>query len=301
MCSINHDLKAIYFHIPKVGGLYIQEILDKIYDFKTYYFTSENHLDYIDNNDNQIENYKGFLNIRKKGIYRYFRYSEKFNLLANMNEDKWNSYFKFTFVRNPLTKCISAYKYLNQFSKNMLSLNNILNNNKLLNNYQYFHLCISQYDQLVNNDNNIDFDFIGRFENLNEDLIIALNKIGISELKHKYYIENNIFINSDKSDISTKNLIDEEIVVLINDIYSIDYEKFNYNKSNLSDYIQILNNEKNINEKNKNILTKYNFIEQNDFINIISKDKVIEVFNNIKITTDIRNNIQYKNNFIKII
>ena len=39
MCSINHDMKAIYLHIPKNGGLYIQNVLEKYYGFKTLYFT----------------------------------------------------------------------------------------------------------------------------------------------------------------------------------------------------------------------------------------------------------------------
>ena len=31
MCSINHDKKAIFIHIPKTGGSYIAEILQKNY------------------------------------------------------------------------------------------------------------------------------------------------------------------------------------------------------------------------------------------------------------------------------
>ena len=37
-----------------------------------------------------------------------------------------------------------------------------------LNNYEYFHFFIQQWDQLVDNDLNINFNFIGKFENLNE-------------------------------------------------------------------------------------------------------------------------------------
>ena len=43
MCSINHDMKAIFFHIPKNGGLYVENILNKYYGFKTYYFTRKDH------------------------------------------------------------------------------------------------------------------------------------------------------------------------------------------------------------------------------------------------------------------
>ena len=36
MCSINHDLKAIFIHIPKTAGTYIANHLDEYYGFKTY-------------------------------------------------------------------------------------------------------------------------------------------------------------------------------------------------------------------------------------------------------------------------
>ena len=48
MCSINHDLELIYVHTPKCGGLYIQRLLETFYNFKTYYFTHENHDNFID-------------------------------------------------------------------------------------------------------------------------------------------------------------------------------------------------------------------------------------------------------------
>ena len=31
MCSINHNLKALFIHIPKNGGSYVAEILSKYY------------------------------------------------------------------------------------------------------------------------------------------------------------------------------------------------------------------------------------------------------------------------------
>ncbi len=60
MCSINHDLKAIYLHIPKNGGLYVQNILEKYYNFKTIYFTRSDHylFDIDENKDENIKNYK---------------------------------------------------------------------------------------------------------------------------------------------------------------------------------------------------------------------------------------------------
>ena len=88
MCSINHDLKAIYLHIPKNGGLYIEHVLNKYYNFKSYYLTHENHSLFGD--EKTINN--GFLHLKKDGLYKYFETSQKFNNIMDMNEDKWNSY-----------------------------------------------------------------------------------------------------------------------------------------------------------------------------------------------------------------
>ena len=40
MCSINHDLKAIFIHIPKTAGTYLADVLHKNYGFKKYYLTT---------------------------------------------------------------------------------------------------------------------------------------------------------------------------------------------------------------------------------------------------------------------
>jgi hypothetical protein len=36
MIYINHDVKAIFIHIPKTGGTYIGPTLEKYYGFKSY-------------------------------------------------------------------------------------------------------------------------------------------------------------------------------------------------------------------------------------------------------------------------
>jgi hypothetical protein len=81
MCSINHELKAIYIHIPKNGGLYIEDILTKYYGFRTLYFTRNDHEEFTDSLNNFDPNklLNGFIHIRKKGILRYFSTSKEHN------------------------------------------------------------------------------------------------------------------------------------------------------------------------------------------------------------------------------
>jgi hypothetical protein len=283
MCSINHNLKAIYFHIPKVGGLYIEKVLQKFYNFQTFYITADNHSAYFsednnrNDNRNNISEFKGFLNIRTKGIYRYFINSRNFNYISNMNDEKWKTYKKFTFIRNPYERCISAYKYLELYKKN-IPLENYLSSTSILNNYEYVHLIISQYDHLVNNDDSFDFDYIGKFENLNEELITILLKIGITELKHLYYIENNITVNSYKEKECEKkylknNYLNDNVMHLINNLFQNDFKKFDYIIYDSYEKYNLLKIKNDIIKQNNEILKKFNFKKPYNCIYIdIKKD-----------------------------
>ncbi len=306
MCSINHDLKCIYFHVPKVGGLYITQILEKVYDFKTYFLTAENHFDYIKDPNEQIDNFKGILEIRKKGMYRYYFNSEKFNKISGMDKIKWETYFKFTFVRNPFDRCISAYKYLNLYTKKNMTLLDVLSKPNQLTNYEYFHFCIQQWDQLIDNDSNLNFDFIGKFENLNEDLIKALNMIGVKEISHGYYIENNIVVNSSnylgmnlslsntnlesKINYDIDKMINEEVIELMNKMIEQDYKAFNYEPITIENFRLIIDNKKNnIIEKNKELIIKYNLNKNDKFLDLCKVNQINNfIDDNIKFFNDVK-------------
>lgn len=304
MCSINHDLKCIYFHIPKTGGLYIEKILEKCYNFQTYYFTADNHLDYLEKSNFEKEyifkEFKGFLNIRTKGMYRYYINSKNFNYISDMNDEKWKSYKKFTFTRNPYDRCVSAYKYLKLYEKN-IPLEDCLSNVSILNDYEFVHLIISQYNHIINNNDFIEFDYIGKFENLNEELINILLKLGINELKHLYYIENNIMINSNNDDKNflkkddknflKDNCLNNNTINLINNLFENDFKYFNYDKYDSFENYSVHNKKINIQEQNKNIISKYNFIKPVTYLNI-TNNNYQKINNNRPSKNDIHNDIK---------
>ena len=68
MCSVNHELKAIYMHIPKVGGNTVKNILEKFYEFKTMYFINPDHLDYCIHENEKIGRHK----IKMDKIHEYY-------------------------------------------------------------------------------------------------------------------------------------------------------------------------------------------------------------------------------------
>lgn len=207
MCSINHDLKALYFHIPKTGGLYVENILERFYGFKTFYITNENHDTYVYDIKKDVHP-SGFLNITKKGMVEYYKTSERFNIIANMNEEKWNTYYKFTFIREPIKRFISGFNYLHLDT----SINYILNNNNSIKNYDYFHLFINQKNQL----NGLTFDFIGNQETLSNDLNYVLKKLNCKIIHNK--MENKKINESQKKIIPSDEEIQQLITLLQEDI-----------------------------------------------------------------------------------
>ena len=193
---INHELKAIFIHNPKCGGVYIREILINLYGFSE--VTSQIHDNYADFFDDPIqiktEENTDKHTIRKMGKYRFFYSHQAVNT-------KWfDDYFVFTFVRDPYKKVLSAYSYIkenlricesgikirNSFETPDLfdNFNTFIRNYKRLNNISYFHGFIGQFEQLCDFSGNLPYNFIGRCENITEDLNEILRKLGITEFKH---------------------------------------------------------------------------------------------------------------------
>ena len=234
MCSINHELKAIYIHLPKNGGLYVQKILEDFYNFKTLYFTHENHNDFSDLNVADIEpENNGFINFKKKGLLRYHMSSEKYNTVANLSQEKWKSYYKFTFIRNPYDKLVSAYKYINSnnYANKKVSFHQFIDNKDMCSDYTYFHAFISQYQQLLDLNNEMNINYFGKFENLNTELIHILKNIGVKKISHYPVIEKNIAINRSIVDKNYASYYDDELLQKVNKIFDEDFVHFNYKKN----------------------------------------------------------------------
>lgn len=131
-----------------------------------------------------------------------------------VGEDIWNDYFKFTFVRNPFEKIVSQYHYNRQvFGLRDYTFKEYV---KVFNSGGK----ISTYPQLNTSYINEKLDFIGRFENLQQDFDIVCDKISIprqqlphiNKCKHKHYTE----------------YYDDETRAIVAEKYAQDIERFGY-------------------------------------------------------------------------
>lgn len=215
------ERKILYVHLPKCAGLTIEAILIKRYGFK--------HFTFPDTDDPYpfLREPRG-----KLGIYKY--------ILKYSNEAKiydLNSFRKFTIVRNPYKRGVSAIRYLHKNSVKRalyeeegkpavkkghfpMDIDNFYYS-ALNNDYHYMHFCLSQKKSLEDLDGNIDF-IIGRFENLMPEL----RRILFTEFVFEEFNIESLHVN--QSDQSLLQLNTDKVRDLIRQIHYDDFEFFGY-------------------------------------------------------------------------
>tara|TARA_B100000131_G_C17994675_1_gene564007 strand:- start:136 stop:789 length:654 start_codon:yes stop_codon:yes gene_type:complete len=173
---VSIEKKVLYFHLPKTGGSSIAELL------------RSNNMD-----DRVLTN--------KRGINE-----EKVVYFKKVLSD-WEQYYKFTFIRDKFDLLISLYNYdrqlngeyslpkdvtFEQFIKEHVGVRDPL-----------YTTRIDQY-YLTHVNNHCMFDFIGRFENYNEDLNIVCEKLGIENTQIRANVGN--YDRSRKDEYYTEEL-----------------------------------------------------------------------------------------------
>jgi hypothetical protein len=225
MCSINHEKKAIFIHIPKTAGSYLAEVLQKNYGFKNYYLQRPDHKQFCFHKDNSVKYHENKIH----GTIVYYKTSKYLNHIMNMNEEKWNTYHKFCFVRNPFDRIVSGWNYCNKYN---IEFDKFINFDFGSNSFDYWHTFMPQYRHIINEKGEKFIDFIGYFENIEEDLKVVLNKLNL-KVTHKPFIKNKsnhdnylkYYMKDADADAANDELI-EKVIKICNE----DFNNFNYNK-----------------------------------------------------------------------
>ena len=208
---ISHRLKYMFVHLPKTGGTSIRTLL-----------TTRSYLFKVDvagrwHNITE-EEYRICPNVTPK-LWTHSTLAEGINYLQDEGYNH-QGYFKFLFIRNPWDMMVSSYEYHKQIIAKQENISK--ENLKGI-------MSANLKDFLTTRDRNYyksfllddyTFDFIGKFENLQEDFNVACDKIGIprqklphkNKSKHKHYTE----------------YYDDETRQIVAEKYAKDIEYFNY-------------------------------------------------------------------------
>jgi hypothetical protein len=224
---ISHKYKYIFIKNRKVAGTSVEIYLN---NFKgpTDIFTpiSSWHKNHVP------QNYKGYTNIisellktnfryRKRTIIEFLKRNKFWNhmpalLVKNrINSEIWDNYYKFAIERNPWDKAISQYYWLKKINKNNdFQFGTYLSN-------QFFPRDYGKYSDL---DGKILVDKIIKYEDLNDELNIVFNELGIP-----FEGQLNIFAKGGYRQIkSYREFYNEETKKIVEDAFNKEIKAFNY-------------------------------------------------------------------------
>lgn len=165
MISTQH--KTIFVHIPKVAGQSIETL-----------FLEDLGLGWEQ---------RGQLLMRKKksheqGPHRLAHLRAKdYVALGYTDAQTYNSFFKFSFVRNPYARVLSLYHYLG-YSR-IISVEKFIEKvlRKMVKEDHFFYQA--QYNYLYSDDGKLLVDYVGKLEQISEDIQPVFEKSGLLEKK----------------------------------------------------------------------------------------------------------------------
>ncbi len=175
---ISHEHKCIFVEIPKTGSTSIRAIIGS---------PPKAHLNICQikyNMEHYWTHYGGIHNRICESLYLLLPKSKRIEI----GKKKFNAYYKFGFVRNPWDRAVSLY-----FRNEGMQMKNMMTFDEFVEWIKYSSsTCrhpvphVNQLDWLVNPHGDKLVDFIGKFDNLQDDWKFIAKRLGVSsELPHK--------------------------------------------------------------------------------------------------------------------
>lgn len=203
------EYNCLFIHIPKTAGTSIEKALGL-------------------NQDYNIPD--------SKKIYGNLGHYELDHALAEdiykmLGPDDYHKFYKFAFVRNPYDRLVSRYyhtckyndiRFLGYCDSFEEFINKLYNKFQTINNEQ--HITVTQYlpqSKYIYKNGELMVDFVGRFENLNDDWAKICSKLGINKQLERHMSSSHPDYKNYYQNKSLQNKVYE--------MYKEDFDNFNYN------------------------------------------------------------------------
>ncbi|MCB1755348.1 MAG: sulfotransferase family 2 domain-containing protein [Gammaproteobacteria bacterium] len=184
---ISHRHKCIFIHIPKCAGTSIEEALGHL-DGHTgrggQDHRSIRHLQPLQTNRFSLSN-DNIYEIAKRLKRQYFKSELNHRNKYTVTDTQYDSYFKFTFIRNPWARAFSWYKAVmrDEITKKGLRITGNPSLEEALKTHAGKGLLKPQPYWIKDFTGTIHLDYIGRFETLEDDFEEVRKKANLPEIK----------------------------------------------------------------------------------------------------------------------
>ena len=229
---ISHTYKCIFIHIPKTAGQSIEHFFLNLHGLSW-----ENRAPLLLRyNPDPLKGPESLAHLT----------AEEYTKLGHISSEKFKNYFKFAFVRNPWARLVSEYRYRSCYKKYTFKefvLERLPKQDAYSDKYRHI---MPQYDFIHDRDGKIIVDFVGRFENLQEDFQTVLQKLSIptarlprmnvslsKDIEIIKKIKYLLFRKTYTAQKHWKDYYDRDTAEIVRKIYSQDIKKFNYSLSSL--------------------------------------------------------------------
>jgi hypothetical protein len=225
LISFSH--KFIFIHNPKVAGTSVKAYLGNYEPFIKNNIISRIILSTADvrrflykNSIHLLKNERFPLSIKPLLMGDHIKIEEAKEILP---EDIFKNYFKFGFVRNPWDRLVSYYVFVKNNKRHFLyeKYNSFYSFDDFIMWIIENDMGFKQKEYFYDNDNNLMVDYVGKFENLNDDFNKIAKEINIKETELPVKKK-----SSNRS--SYKDYYSEKSQKLVEDYYKEEIQLFGY-------------------------------------------------------------------------
>jgi len=183
---ISHEHKCVFIHIPKCAGTSIEKALGHLEGHKGRGGQDHRSIRMIQRPwvcREAFSSKENILEVLHRGRHRCFP-SENERNKQRVSCAQYESYYKFTVVRNPWARAYSWYENVmrDEHHKKRLSITGHPSLNEFLRRYLGKGLLRSQLYWIQDFNGAIPLDYIGRFETLREDFEVVVKTLGLDHI-----------------------------------------------------------------------------------------------------------------------